>query len=47
MNFDCQFNLSDGPQSLIAVPDSPNPGHKKAEIELQTVKCVANCGKLD
>jgi hypothetical protein len=47
MNFDCQFNLADGPQSLIVVPDSPNPGHKKAEIELQTVKCIANCGKLD
>jgi hypothetical protein len=47
LSFDCQFNLSDGPQSLIVIPDSPNPPHKKAEIELQTVKCIDNCGKID
>ena len=43
MNFDCTFNLADGPQSLIVLPDGPQISHKKAEIELQTVKCVGNC----
>jgi hypothetical protein len=43
MNFDCTFNLADGPQSLIVMPDGPQISHKKAEIELQTVKCVGNC----
>ena len=41
MSFDCTFNLADGPQSIIIMPDASS--HKKAEIELQTVKCVANC----
>lgn len=42
LTFDCMVNLADGPQSLIVVPAS-TPNHKKAEIELQAVKCVANC----
>jgi hypothetical protein len=42
LTFDCTVNLADGPQSLIVVPAS-TPNHKKAEIELQAVKCVANC----
>ena len=42
LTFDCTVNLADGPQSLIVVPPS-TPNHKKAEIELQAVKCVANC----
>jgi hypothetical protein len=25
-------------------PETNIPNHKKAEIELQTVKCIANCG---
>jgi len=42
--FECTFNVSDGPQSLIAVPESTNSvPHKKAEIEMQADKCVANC----
>lgn len=43
LSFECTFNQSDGPQSIIVLPDSAAPSHKKAEIELQTVKCVANC----
>lgn len=43
MEFDCTFNLADGPQSLLVVPSAPLKSHKKAEIEVQTFKCVANC----
>ena len=42
LTFDCTVNRADGPQSLIVVPAS-TPNHKKAEVELQAVKCVANC----
>ncbi|HWX93447.1 MAG TPA: hypothetical protein VNY29_12525 [Terriglobales bacterium] len=44
MEFDCFFNLADGPQSLLVVPDERS--HKKAEIEVQTYKCVENCELL-
>jgi len=44
LQFQCTFNLSDGPQSLIVVPESTaKVPHKKAEIEMQAVKCIANC----
>ena len=43
LSFDCKFNVADGPQSIVVLPESNAPKHKKAEIELQTVKCVANC----
>jgi hypothetical protein len=44
LQFQCTFNASDGPQSLIAVPEvTSKVPHKKAEIEMQAVKCVANC----
>jgi hypothetical protein len=46
LSFNCTFNLADGPQSIIAVPDTSFSGTKKAEIELQTQKCVANCNLL-
>jgi hypothetical protein len=42
--FQCTFNVADGPQSLIVVPeDTTNVKHKKAEIEFFVSKCVANC----
>ncbi len=44
MEFDCQFSLADGPQSLLIVPDLKS--HKKAEIDVQTYKCVENCELL-
>ena len=42
LTFDCTVNLADGPQSLVVVP-ATIPNHKKAEIELQALKCIANC----
>jgi len=48
LEFQCTFNLADGPQSLIVAPEaSGNIPHKKAEIEMQFVKCVANCELLE
>jgi hypothetical protein len=44
MEFDCLFNLADGPQSLLILPNLKS--HKKAEIDVQTYKCVANCELL-
>ncbi len=47
LEFQCTFNLADGPQSLIVAPEaSGNVPHKKAEIEMQFVKCVENCELL-
>jgi hypothetical protein len=48
LQFECKFNLADGPQSLIVVPESTAsiPNHKKAEIEMQAARCVANCAIL-
>src|SRR5581483_6750740 len=47
LNFDCAFNLADGPQSLVVLPSSlTHVPHKKAEIELQAVKCWNNCETL-
>ena len=44
LQFQCTFNAADGPQSLIAVPEATsNVPHKKAEIQMQAVKCIANC----
>ena len=47
--FQCTFNVSDGPQSLIVVPEDTSniPGKKKSEIEMQFVKCVANCQLIE
>ena len=48
LQFQCTFNAGDGPQSLIVAPeDTGNIPHKKAEIEMQFVKCVANCQLLE
>jgi len=46
MEFDCLFSLADGPQSLLLLPSGPLKSHKKAEIEVQSYKCVANCEVL-
>ncbi|MDE3170128.1 MAG: hypothetical protein KGL75_08295 [Acidobacteriota bacterium] len=44
LQFQCTFNIADGPQSLIVAPenDSRVP-HKKADVEWFADKCVANC----
>jgi hypothetical protein len=46
--FQCTLNVADGPQSLVLVPEAGTsiPNHKKAEVEVQTVKCVDNCAHL-
>lgn len=48
-NFQCTFNVSDGPQSLVVVPEDTSnvPRKKKSEIEMQVVKCVANCELIE
>jgi hypothetical protein len=43
LTFDCTFNVADGPQSLVILPASNIPSHKKAEVEMQTLRCLANC----
>ena len=49
LQFACTFNLGDGPQSLVVVPEEGTrmPNHKKAEIEMQAARCVANCNLLE
>jgi hypothetical protein len=44
MEFNCFFNQADGAQSLLVFPNDKS--HKKAEIEVQVYKCVANCELL-
>jgi hypothetical protein len=46
--FECTFNLGDGPQALVVVPEAGVnlPHHKKAEVEMLAAKCVANCNLL-
>jgi len=46
--FQCAFNVADGPQSLVLLPETgvDVPTHKKAEIEVQAVKCINNCAPL-
>lgn len=47
MQFQCKFDVMDGPQSLIVAPEQTEhvPG-KKAEIAMFAAKCVANCELL-
>jgi hypothetical protein len=48
LEFQCTFNVADGPQSLIVVPEATSKvPHKKAEVEMLAVKCVANCQLLE
>jgi hypothetical protein len=42
-SFDCTLQLSDGPQQVVLLPEVDIRKKKKAEIEISTVKCVANC----
>ncbi|HJY86253.1 MAG TPA: hypothetical protein VKE24_05390, partial [Candidatus Acidoferrales bacterium] len=44
LTFECTFNVADGPQSLVVVPEAGQKiPHKKAEIDVFSLKCVANC----
>ena len=46
--FQCSFNVADGPQSLVLLPEAgvEIPPKKKTEVHLQALKCVDNCGNL-
>jgi hypothetical protein len=47
LQFECKFDVNDGPQSLIVVPEeAASVPKKKAEIEMLAARCVANCGLL-
>jgi len=47
MSFNCTFNVANGPQTLFILPDIDVSGHKKAGVEVNTVKCVDHCELLD
>lgn len=47
MVFECKFDVNDGPQSLLVVPEEADRvPHKKAEIAMSAARCVANCEML-
>jgi hypothetical protein len=46
MSFNCSFNVANGTQTLLVLPDITFSGHKKASVEVNTVKCVSNCDLL-
>lgn len=42
--FQCTFNVADGPQSLVVAPESDaRVPHKKTDVVWQADKCVSNC----
>jgi hypothetical protein len=47
MSFNCSFNVANGTQTLLILPDINFSGHKKANVEVNTVKCVEHCYLLD
>jgi hypothetical protein len=46
MSFNCTFNVANGTQTLFILPDIDFSGHKKANVEVNTVKCVEHCELL-
>lgn len=46
MNFNCSFNVANGSQTLFILPEMTFSGHKKADVEVNTVKCVDHCDLL-
>jgi hypothetical protein len=46
MSFNCTFNVANGSQTLFIAPDISFSGHKKASVEVNTVKCVYHCELL-
>ena len=46
LGFNCTFNLANGPQTILVLPDANFSGHKKANVEVETVKCVEHCELL-
>src|SRR6266478_6198719 len=47
MSFNCAFNVANGSQTLFILPDITFSGHKKANVEVNTVKCVEHCDLLN
>lgn len=47
MSFNCTFNVANGTQTLFILPELAFSGHKKANVEVNTVKCVDHCYLLD
>jgi hypothetical protein len=46
MSFNCSFNVANGTQTLLILPDIEFSGKKKATVEANTVKCVDHCELL-
>jgi hypothetical protein len=46
MNFNCTFNVANGSQTLFILPEMTFSGNKKANVEVNTVKCVDHCDLL-
>lgn len=46
MSFNCTFNVANGTQTLLILPDIDFSGKKKATVEANTVKCVDHCELL-
>jgi hypothetical protein len=47
MSFHCSFNVANGTQTLLIRPDMDDfSGHKKANVEVETEKCVDHCDLL-
>src|SRR5215472_13789279 len=46
MSFNCSFNVANGTQTLLILPDITFSGNKKASVEVNTVKCVDHCDLL-
>ena len=47
MSFNCTFNVANGTQTLLILPDIDFSGHKKADVEIETVMCVEHCELLN
>jgi hypothetical protein len=47
MSFNCTFDVANGTQTLLILPDVDFSGHKKANVEVDTVKCVEHCEYLN
>jgi hypothetical protein len=47
MSFNCTFNVANGTQTLLILPDITFSGNKKANVEVNTVKCVDHCDLLN
>jgi len=46
MSFNCSFNVANGTQTLLILPEMTFSGNKKASVEVNTVKCVDHCDLL-